>query len=144
MVAALGDLSRDGATQHPESIETGRPSVPFESSDSSVDTDPGQELGVHEVAPGTSDLPEPVVRVAPVGFDVVEQRAFELLLPVRVWQAGGAGCEESVDDLAPDIVLLLGCRRVAYSDRHGLGVPGEPVKCVLGEFGGAVDGIHDL
>ena len=81
MEAALGDLACDGPAQCPEPIELRRMLVPLESSDGPVDTDPGQEFGVHEVAPRTPDLPEPVVRVVPMGFDVVEQRAFELLLP---------------------------------------------------------------
>jgi hypothetical protein len=81
MEAALGDLVCDGTAQCPKPMELRRLLVPLESSDSSIDTDPGQQLGVHEVAPGTANLPEPVVRVPPVAFDVVEHGVFELLLP---------------------------------------------------------------
>jgi hypothetical protein len=99
---------------------------------------------VHELAPPAAHLPQAVVGVAPVAFQVVQQRLLHVPGGVRRLEAGRAGDVQAVEYLAPHVELELPGGGVAHPDGGGVLVAGQPLELVLGKPARAVEPVHDL
>jgi hypothetical protein len=106
---------------------------------------PGHHLGVGEVPPRATDLPDALVRVAPAGLQESQQSLLQVPDRLVVLQAGAPAQVQGVHHLAVDVELELVDGAVADPHRPGLLIAGQPVQLLLGDpplAGHAVQDLH--
>src|SRR6185437_1735870 len=89
-------------------------------------------------------FPDSLVGIGPDRLEMVEQRALDPPSPLVLAQAAESRLIERVHELAVDIELQLGVRRVADADGAGTLIAGQPRYLPLRQPPLAGDGIHDL
>ena len=116
----------------------------FRRLDRPVDGDPGHDLGVGEVLPGSAHFPDALVGILPRPLDEGRQR--HLQIPVRLvgLQSRLAGLIHGVADLAVHVELELSVCRVADADRLRAFVARQPRHLKLGQAAFAGQTVHDL
>ena len=112
--------------------------------DRPVECHPGHDLGVGEVATGSPDLPNTVVRFTPAGLQERQQRPLQLPGRFAVWVAGLHRLVERGHDFAIDVQLELAGRRVADPYRARALVAREPVDLPFVEAALTPGPVHDL
>jgi hypothetical protein len=85
--------------------------------DGPVEGDPGHHLGVGEVPPWAADLPDALVRLAPLRLQELEQGLLEVPGRLVALEADVAAQVQGVHDLAVDVELELLHGRVADPHR---------------------------
>ncbi len=119
------------------------PTVFLRRLDGTVDGHPCHDLRVGEVAAGTPNLPDAVIRLAPPVLQKVHQR--ELELPTGTPRiVGRFRLVEGRHDLAVHIQLELPGGGIADADRSRTLVPGQPVHLPFVEPAFTCCAVHDL
>ena len=99
---------------------------------------------MHEVPAVTTHLPQAVVRVGPVAFEEVQQRALQIPGVLVGSDAGFPRQVQPVEDLTPHVELELPGRGITLPHGYGALIAGQPVQGVFRQAAGAVDAVHDL
>ena len=94
--------------------------------------------------PVAAHLPQPVVRLGPVGLQELQQVDLQRPGVVIAGQAGLPGERQPVERLAPDVQLQLLGRGVADAHRRRALVAGQPGQLQLGNPPAAGQPVHDL
>ncbi len=113
--------------------------------DRPVGRHPGHDLGVDEVPPRPSDLPDALVRLTPSGLQEVHQLGLQGPGVVAAVHLGRhPGHMQRVQYLAVDVELELFDGAVADPYGRRTLVAGQPRHFVLGEPAFTADPVHDL
>ena len=109
-----------------------------------IESDPGHDFRVGELARVTADLPDAVIGVLPIRLQEIEQRAlYAPCVLVRV-KATSACQVQGIHDLSIDVQLQLPGGCVAYSYRPRAAVSVQPWNFPLVQSSFASQSVHDL
>src|SRR6185312_12732867 len=144
VVAVTAHICMDGFPRYPPLLERAVHTELLGRSDGAVEGHPRHDLGIGELLAPAAYFPDSLVGIGPDRLEMVEQRALDPPSPLVLAQAAESRLIERVHELAVDIELQLGVRRVADADGAGTLIAGQPRYLPLRQPPLAGDGIHDL
>src|SRR5829696_8377610 len=113
VVALPAHLVVELAADRPPAVDRALVAAQLDRLDGPVERHPGHHLGVGEVPPGPADLPDALVRLAPLRLQELEQGLLEVPGRLVALQADVSAKVQGVHHLAVDVELKLVHGRVA-------------------------------